>query len=145
MSDYPISEEVASDQLDLLLDYYDIEMEDFNEVKIDGASSKAAIQISVRKLTKAIRKGNLEITFNDGELFVTQKLIGKKYQRSELKYKPLGGSAKMAASKYDRDDFSGRMYAILGAMCGEGAPAIISLVGPDLSVAECLGGLFLLA
>ena len=127
------------------MDYYDLDISDYDDVEVDGTKASVAIRVSKKKLIKAIRKGRLEIKDEDGEMIVLQRLTAKYKNRTELKYKPLSGSAKIAQSKFKSDDHNGRMYAMLGSMSGEGASAIIGLKGPDLTTAECLGGLFLLA
>jgi hypothetical protein len=141
-----ISEELAEEQLELLFDYYDLDIDDYSDIEIDGSRPDVALKVSKKKLIKSIRKGRLEISSDsDNGLSVVQKLVGKYKDRTELKYKPLTGRAKTEQSKFKGDDHHGRMYAMLGVMCGQGASAILSLEGPDLSTAECLGGLFLLA
>ena len=66
-----VSEEVAKDQLDLLLNYYDI---DKNDIEIEQGPE--ALQTLMNGLVRAIQKGRLEISL-DGEakLLVTQRLV----------------------------------------------------------------------
>ena len=130
-----ISEKVARDQLDILLDYYDIEL---NKLTDD---LKSSVDQSVEKLIRAVRRGQLQIK-NDDDLKVTQHM---KKGDSVIEYGILSGRSKTAMANKKDTDYHGRIYAMLGSMSGMGETAILSLTGSDLSVAESLGILFLQA
>jgi hypothetical protein len=143
--DMQISKETAKDQLDQLLNYYDLDPDDYKEIQVDGNSAGIAIDVSIKKITKAIMKGRLEITLDDnGRPFVVQHLVGRYKSVDKLTYKPITGSAKVEMDKR-KGESNSKLYALMGSLSGEGAEIIQALEGPDLSLVESLGGLFLMA
>jgi hypothetical protein len=136
--DSKISATVAQQQLDELLDYYEIDGESF----IDENQSNIFSQ-TCERLKKAIMRGRLSISGKDG-IEVKQHL--KNSYAGEVKvldYAELAGKHKTSMGKHKDTDHYGRMYALLGSLTGMGEVAITKLKGPDLSTAECLGFLFL--
>ena len=127
---YVLSEESAAEQIDLFMEYYEVDLEDIPEALADGVAAAKA------KVEKAIRKGRVEIRDGEG-LEIMQKINGGK---SEVVYGELTGKAKIAMG--DKTDY-GKIYALLGALAGIGETAIQKLRGADLSTAECIGMLFL--
>ena len=139
MSDFKISEESAEEQISNLLEYYDIEIEDF-----DNENLKSALATSRRKLVKAIRKGMIEIKEEDGTPIVYQHLLKPvKGIESPIRYKEVDGRSKRAMKKMSENDYSGRIYAFLGGLSGDGSTIIERFQSQDLTVAECLGTIFL--
>lgn len=138
-----ISEENAQEQIEALFDYYDIDLDDYTGLQIKGTETKKALEVSKKKLIKAIKKGRLEISNGEDGFIITQTLRGNYSSLKELKYKPISGRAKVAMDKYEGDD--ARMYGLLAVLSGTEAGQIQALTGPDLSTAECLGGFFLLS
>lgn len=128
MADFILSEESAAEQLELFMDYYDVDMNDIPTAQRD------AVDIACRKVSKAIRRGKIEIRNTDG-LQVVQMV-----KETELVYGELTGRAKIAMG--DKTDY-GKIYALLGSLSGAGETAIQKLKGADLSIAECIGMLFL--
>jgi hypothetical protein len=90
------------------------------------------------KLIKSIMKGRLEIKEDEG-LKVKQSLRSGE----TLEYSELCGKHKLAMKGKKDGDHFGRIYAILGSVTKAGEAAISKLTGVDMSVAECLGFLFL--
>lgn len=136
MAEYKLSEEAAQEQLDSLLDYYEIELEDLPEAQ------RQAVKASVRKLVKAIRIGRLEIDFDgNGAVVVRQNIRAGE----PLTYREIDGKAKVAMGNKEANDSYGRAYALMGSLCGLGETAISQLKGPDLSLVETLGVVFLQA
>ncbi len=133
-----ISEEVATQQLAELLDYYEIEESD-----MVGDDDEKAFEMTCKGLKKAIRKGRLTITCQD-EIKIKQ-ILAKSYggEVNELEYEELAGKHKLSMGKKKNTDHYGRMYALLGSLTGMGETAIAKLKGSDLSTAESLGFLFL--
>ncbi len=133
-----ISAEVARQQLDELLDYYELDGESFLD-----ENQKNIFDQTCERLKKAIMKERLSISGEDG-IKVTQHL--KNSYAGEVKvfeYAELAGKHKMSMGKHKDTDHYGKMYALLGSLTGMGETAIRNLKGPDLSTAECLGFLFL--
>lgn len=126
-----ISEKVAIAQVQVLYDYYDIDIEEAT------GDQKTALQNANQRLIKAICKGRLTIEDKDG-LKVTQ--VAK--NGDKLEYKEISGRAKLAMKAGDNENHR-RMYQLLGFLSGVGDSGIAKLTGYDLSIAECLGLLFL--
>ena len=136
MAEFKISEDAAREQMDVLYDYYEIDLD-----SLDG-DVRSAVKQSEQKLVKAIRIGRLEIALNDdGVITVTQHVRGGEV----LEYREIDGKAKVAMGSKEAGDHYGRAYALMGSLCGHGDAVIIKLKGPDLSTVECLGTVFLQA
>lgn len=128
-----ISREVAEEQLDLFLDYYDLEIDDFaNE------AMKEQFETSCNKLIKAIMKGHLEVK-EDSDLYVTQILRNGE----SMNYAVVSGKHKIAMKGKKDTDGYGKIYTLIGSITSLGETAISKLKGVDLSIAECLGFLYL--
>ena len=134
--DYKISEEAAIEQIDVLFDYYEIDIAGLPKAQ------KQVTEAARRKLIKAIRIGRVEVGLDaDGIIAVKQNIRNGE----PLIYREIDGKAKVAMSGKDDGDAYGRAYAMMGSLCGLGEAAIISLKSHDLSVVECLGMVFLQA
>lgn len=143
MSETMISEEMAIQQLNLVLDYYDIDPDDFKDLQVDDNSAVIAYERIISKLKKAIKRGKLEIKEDDNRPFITQYLDRElKGNVKELRYKPITGNAKMEMDKYKEN--TGKLYGLLGVLSGVSKTEIQKLEGRDLALAEYIGALFLL-
>ncbi len=130
-----LSEESADKQVDMFCEYYDIDRSECAE------SQAEAVETSIKKISKAIRRGTVEISLNDDEdIIVTQTIPLKDESETKIVYGALSGKNKKAMSK--QEDY-GKIYALLGSLSGLGDTAISKLKGAHLSVAECIGMLFL--
>lgn len=129
-----LSEEVANDQLQIFFDYYDIEVETGTE------EQKKAIETAQRKLSRAIQKGLLTITDENG-VTVIQTLLYPPGECSTLTYKKISGQSRLAMK--DKGNEYTKMYSLLGYLSGLPINAIAKLEGQDLSTAEYLAVLFL--
>lgn len=147
MNDPKLSIETAAEQLELLLDFY--EMDDSDFIDDDTGEVSAAVKSIKRKLVKAISKGRLELEMDENGSFtgnIHQHLDGKyKKIESPITYKRLGGVAKVATKEASDNNKYGKIYAMMGSLCGLGARSMIALTGPDSLAMENLGLLFLLA
>ena len=133
-----LSQDVADDQMEKFIDYYDIDPSDE-----DNDEKREAINSSIHRLKRAIRKGQLDISIgDDGVIKVVQSL--HKDKETKIEYKEVGGQAKLEMGKRKAMDYHGRMYSLLGSLSDLGMTAISKLKGIDNSIAECLGALFLL-
>lgn len=128
-----LSIENAQAELDKLIDYYEIDIDDL------PSSAKDGIDAVMKKMVKFIRLGRLEIKIEDG----IQCIQTLRDSETKITYKELNGKAKTAMGSKKETDQHGRLFALLGAL-SDGERVIHQLKGPDLSLAECLGGLFLL-
>ena len=127
-----LSEDSAQEQLNRLLDYYEI---DFDDIPSDQAKS---FEMIGKKLVKFIRQGRLEIKTEDGIQCIQTLRNGT----TIITYKELNGKAKTAMGTKSAEDGNGRIYALMGAL-SDGETMITELKGPDLSLVECLGAVFL--
>lgn len=140
-------DETAPEHLQMLLDYYDIDDDDFVDEET-GEVSNAVLAIK-RKLIKAIAKGRIELELDDNGGFTGAVLqhLESKYKKLEspVRYKKLGGRAKVATKEASDNNKYGKVYALMGSLCGYGSASMIGLDGPDSLAMENLGFLFLLA
>ncbi len=142
--DFILSEESAKEQLDNLVDFYDI---DFEELATEDDGERAAETIT-KRLLKAIRKGLIEIVeTDDGGIEVVQQLKRpvRSIKDNRVTYKEVSGRAKTAMGKYKEKDHASRMYAFLGALSGTDPGTIMSFRGVDMRTAETLGAFFIMA
>jgi hypothetical protein len=133
---YILSEESAKDQIDIIMDYYDIDLDDF-----DGQVRKAMDQ-AVRTLIKGARLGLIEVE-SEGGLKVIQHLIEPPGDVNTLEYGPVTGKNKLAMK--DNSSQHERCYQFVGAITKAGEKAISSLKARDLRYCEALSALFLSA
>ena len=127
-----LSEDNAQEQLNQLLDYYEIDLDDVPD------KEKSSYDIVGKKLVKFIRQGRLEIKTEDGIQCIQTLRNGT----TTIIYKELNGKAKTAMGTKGAEDGNGRIYALMGAL-SDGEATILQLKGPDLSLVECLGAVFL--
>lgn len=130
---YVISKDAAEKVIKSITKYY--------EIDIDGMEDKEAkkfVKANYDRLVKSARLGRLKVDFTDG-ITVTQILRSGE----ELKYREIDGKAKAATAGKEKDDFYGRIYAIMGSLCGLGENGILKLKGVDISLCEVLGAIFL--
>lgn len=131
MQEVQISRETAEREFQKIVDYYEIE-------EFDREDQQDLFDQSKSKLVKAIQKNRLKIDDENG-LKITQTTKSGE----NLEYREIDGRAKQAMSKAKEGDHAGKMYAMLGSLCGGGPDLIMKLKGPDLSTAESLGAVFL--
>ena len=123
----------------------DIDVDDYSEIEVNGASAAGVFEIARGKLIKAIQRGRLEVEMKDNRLLVTQNLVGS-YQKipdGKLIYHPINGNARYEVDKAKGD--SAKMFALFGVMSRLGASTIQTLEGVDLLLVERLSSVFLLA
>jgi hypothetical protein len=140
-----ISKENAEKQLRQLFDYYEIEIEDYEGIKVKGTNVKKALGFARQKLFKAIRKGRLEIGKNDqGQFNITQHLTGAYKTLKRIDYRPLRLEDKTIMGNEDSENDNAQMYALLASMSRTDPSIFRALEGVDATTAECLGNFFLL-
>ena len=126
-----ISEKAAQDQFDILVDYYEFDIDALPE------TLKENVEFAKNKVIAAIRRGRIEIKDDDG-LKITQDL---KHGDNKLEYGTITGKAK--SQMKDKDSQYDKIYCLLGSLSGWGKPAIQKLEGIDLSTSESLGMILL--
>jgi len=124
-----ISEVSAKEQLDLLLDHYDVDLS-----ILDNGKLQAVVEL---KLIKAILEGKLEITQTADELLVIQTIK----DGTEFKYHEITGMAKVQMERFKGQHE--RLYALLGFLAKKKPEQIQKISGVDLTIAEYLGLIFL--
>lgn len=127
-----LSEEVAQDQLDILTDFYDVDLDN---------SEDASKKVAKKRLLRAIQQGRVVITVQNG-LTITQTLKNPPGDVTEINYRIIKGSDRARMEKIAGDNAYERMYTLAG-IASIGAKAIKSLHGADLAVAEGLSIIFL--
>lgn len=132
MKEFILSHDAARDQIDIFLDYYDIDLDDLPEKQAE------AVEASVTRIIKGIRRGKVEIKEEDS-LTITQHLRNDK----TIIYGEISGRSKIAMGGKRENDHHGRMYALCGSLTGLGEAGILKLKGADLGLCECIGALFL--
>lgn len=127
--DMPISEDTARAQVMLLLEGYDIDPAAHED------ASRSAIETSLDKLAKYVRRGIIEIA---PDLTVTQH----RKSGPDVKYAKLTGKAVIASDSASADKPNAKIHALLGALSGLPVEAFQALPGDELSVAETLAIVF---
>jgi hypothetical protein len=136
--DLVISQEIAEEQFELLADYYGIDLSDLDDGDGEVASS------SVRnKFLRAVRHGLLEVVDGDNGVEVKQVLIKQIGNIEVLTYSQVNGRARKSLRKI-KGHYE-QMYTLLGVLSGESAAVYDKMTGKDLSAAESLALLFLIA
>lgn len=131
--EYKLSEKVARDQLQAMLDYYEIDIDDIEEKDV-----KRAVKAGYKRVIKAIRLGRLEIS-TEGDIKITQTTRNGE----KIVYREIDGKAKVAMAGKEEKDYYGKSYAMMGSLSDLGESGITMLKGVDLSLAEVLGMIFL--
>ena len=130
---YILSKDSAKNELQKMLDYYEIDIDEIEDKKL-----KDAIKSGYDRLIKAVRLGRLEVK-TDNEIKVIQTLRND----TKIEYREIDGKAKVQMAGKKEDDYYGKSYALMGSLSGLGENAISQLKGVDLSLAEVLGMIFL--
>ena len=133
-----ISEESAKEQLETLMDFYDIDKDD-----IEIEEGPEAVQTLMNGLIRAIRKGRLEIKVDsDSLLLVTQHLQYAPGDINTVEYNVVGQKARLAMDRVKSTKEQERMCAFMGSLSGLGVQGVSSLVGADMGTMNRLATLF---
>lgn len=142
MSKFKISEEVACDQLGLLLDFYELDFTIDDILNSDGRNEQYDSVVNPKSLKKfllAIRKGRLEIK-SENDLKIIQYLKFNNTENNQVVYRPIEGSDKSRSIRKNSEDNPFQaIYEILGKLSGLGATTIEKFKGPDIRLAEDIG------
>lgn len=133
-----ISRESAEIQLNLLLDYYDL---DKNDIEIEEGPE--AVQTLINGLIRSIQKGRLEISLDtDGRLVISQHLKFPPGDIDVINYEIVGCKAKLAMDRVKSNKPVERQLTFMGSLSGLGREGIAKLVGVDMGTMERLSTLF---
>lgn len=140
MKEQVISEEVAEDQFNKFLEYYDIDLEDCEE----RDDVRAGLEIAFKGIKRAIRSGYVEmIETDEGEILVRQVLQHPVGQVTELIYSP---STAMAKAELDTRKIEGqdnRITYLMGKLCKR-LKIVQMLKAGDEKRMKRIGGVFLM-
>lgn len=133
--DFILCEEVATKQVKSFLEFYKIDVEDWE----NG-------ELILEKLLDFCRMKLVTFKVEDGKMKILQTLYrykDKPEPDQEIVYSVIGGVNKKATDGYEETQRYAAMYSMMGSMSGLGEAAITKLEGFDLSLVECLAALFL--
>jgi len=140
---HQVSRENAEKQLELLLDYYEIELE--KRLKSDDAEKAQAVADSVQDiLIRAITKGRLEIDEDpeDGGIRIIQTLRRPVGEVSQIRYYEVTGRARTAIKDVEKGSIYNKMYSLLSAVSKQPIVVFHRMGGVDLTTAETLFTVF---
>lgn len=131
-----LSRDVAQEQIDALSEFYGIFPEDMPD------EAQSLVEASLKSVRRAVMDCRLEIKINGKEISIEQHLDDPpKGLPNPLLYGKVDGHCKIGMK--DKMSTYEKVYALLGALSGEGVAGIQKLTGKDLSLAESLGYIFL--
>ena len=130
---YKLSKESALNELNKMLDYYEIDIEEIEDEQL-----KAGINAAMGRAIKAVRLGRLQVKVENGIEVIQTTRSGE-----VIKYREIDGEAKTSMAGKKSDDHYGKSYALMGSLSGLGESAIKKMKGVDLSLVEVLGMIFL--
>jgi hypothetical protein len=133
-----ISPESAQEQVDLFASYYELEPDD-----IENEDAKKAVSMMLGKLKRYVMKTRVEIQMDGDSLKVIQKLRKPINGLDTVVYKELTGLARVRMKDREDNDNYGKVYSLMGGLCGEPDSTMLKFSGVDLSTMETIGGLFL--
>lgn len=142
---HEISREVAEQQLELLFDYYEIELE--KRLKSDDAEKAQAIAENIRDiLIRNIMKGRLEITVDEetmqGGIKMVQRLRRPVGGVAEIQYHEVTGKARTAIRDVEKGSPHHKIYHLLAAISRQPVAVFLGMGGVDLTCAETLSTVF---
>jgi len=131
----PISEKVAMDQTVQFCKRYDI------DIGAMTAETAETAEEYLDAIVEYVRRGYIKF---EKDFSITQ-ILQDHYSDDikEITYKKIGGKAKRAMDGYEKTEYYGKTYAVLGKASGLGEDIIEELTGTDLKIAEVIGMLFL--
>lgn len=132
---YQFSEDVARDQLMLLLEYYDIDTG-----RITDLDLRRDAEQPLDHLLDLIRMGKVEIRRTVQEKV---EVVHTLQSGETVIYGELNAKAKLAMDKHSTDARYARKYALMGSLCGMGSAAIELFPPRDLAVVDLLAMLFM--
>lgn len=129
--DYKISEESAQKQLNLFVEYYDIDLDLL-------APNKNRV---CKKIILGIKLGKIEIV-EEGQIKIHQYYNDSKNGDQKITYGPITGFIRVEVNKME--DGMNKIYYLISALSQEDKAIFQRMEGLDILIAECIGGLFLI-
>lgn len=137
MSEFVCSKEVARDNLDELLEYYDIHKED-----LAIEQGPESMQTLLNGLVRSIRKGRLKIEMDGSDLKVIQSLQFPPGEIKELTYGVVTQAARMEMDKINGNKEQERMVAFMASLSGATDKVISKLKAVDMGTMNRLATVF---
>lgn len=137
MSEMVCSKEVATDNLDELLEYYDIHKED-----LAIEEGPAAMQTLLNGLVRSIMNGRLKVVIKEGDLEIIQSLKFPPGEIKELTYGVVTQSARLEMDKINGSKEQERMVAFMASLSGSTSKVISKLKGVDMGTMNRLATVF---
>lgn len=129
--EWVIPEDAAEAQIDVLLEYYDVDPE------------KDIIKEVRPSLLRHVMRGRVEIILDtEGDLVVTQNLKFPPSDKKSLTYAVISGKNKKQMKSNSKSDHE-KMYSLMGSLAGGGGEPMSRLKGVDNSAMEALANIFL--
>lgn len=129
--EWVIPEDAAEAQIDVLLEYYDVDPE------------KDIVKEVRPSLLRHVMRGRVEIILDsDSDLVVTQHLKFPPSDTKSLTYQVISGKNKKQMKSNAKSDHE-KMYSLMGSLAGGGGEPMSRLKGVDNSAMEALANIFL--
>jgi hypothetical protein len=130
-----IPKQIAEDQVQMLLDYYDCD----DDFIVD--TLRDPLQMCILGMIKAVTRGRLSVEDRDGGPHIIQILETPAAGVERITYRPAGSRLTKALKIVGKED--SRINAVLGALSGMGPDEFDALDTVDRDTAEAVGNYFL--
>ena len=140
LSGNKISEESAEDQFRTFLEYYGIE---FNHIVIEDVAEAA--ETLKKMIVAAIRKGEVEVNINDGDLEIIQHLSRKTDKLEKIVYSDKIQKGLLAMDTVSSKHTQGRRFAFMAVLTDLPVSSLLQLKGRDSVVFSRLTTVFSMA
>jgi hypothetical protein len=127
--EYKLSEDVATAEIDELLDHYQIDAADVEQVRA--------------KLIRFCRLGLVENVKDGAEFKVRQNFLYPPGEVKAVTYAEVHGKHKIAMDEHKATAAYTRIYSLMASLSGLPIDAFKDLKSVDISVVECLGAVFI--
>jgi hypothetical protein len=131
----PIPRRHADEQMQILLDYYDVD----RDFIID--SMKDPLDNCIMGMLKSITRGRLTVVDKEGGPHIVQKLEKPVPGMETITYRPPGSKLAVALKNVSKDE--SRLLGALGALSGNAPDEFDELDHTDRQTAEDVGNYFL--
>jgi hypothetical protein len=156
---HKISRENAEAIIEKIFDYYELELDDFEDdepkkkdtdvgIEIETETEEddfaKATKMTYKRLVRFAMKGRIETNERDGEFKIIQHFRKPlKDGRQSVTWGEPTAYAKVQMKKASEKDAHGRMLYFMAALCKEfDANTLGNLRGPDMSLMECISAVF---
>lgn len=149
MGNYLIGDKEARDQINQFCDWYGVDLEETTSTAEDEGI--VAYNMTMRALTKAFRRGHLEVRLDEdkkgGETLVVVQRLERPLSggaMSEITYHEITGATKANVKVSKNATETAAMWAALAVAAKEPVEVFHALRGVDIKNAQLFGFLFLM-